>query len=260
MNKANVFLMENVCKGFPSPDGNKILKVLEDISLQIGEGEIIALLGPSGCGKSTILNIAAGFEAPDEGNVLFVNKKVTAPSSQRGVVFQSDVLFPWLTVRQNIAYGLKIQKRSNSLIEEKCEKYIELVGLKGFDHFYPNQLSGGMKQRVALARVLIMEPKMLLMDEPFASLDAQTRISMQQLLLSISSQLNPSVLFVTHDVEEALILADRVYIMSRLPGRIISEMTVSFEKPRNISLFGKLEFSEVKREILELLFNQNKNE
>lgn len=256
MNKEIVFFMGNVRKNFTSPDGGKRLQVLEGISLQIGDGEIIALLGPSGCGKSTILNIAAGIEAPDEGNVLLFGKPVTAPSSQRGVVFQSDALFPWLTVRQNIVYGLKLQKLRNSLTEEKCEKFIDLVGLKGFEQYYPHQLSGGMKQRVALARVLIMEPKMLLMDEPFASLDAQTRISMQQLLLSISDQLNPSVLFVTHDVEEALILADRIYVMSKLPGRIKHEISVPFPKPRPISLLGNPLFSETKGEILRLLFEQ----
>ena len=256
MNKEIVFFMGNVRKNFPSPDGVNRLQVLEDIVLQIGEGEIIALLGPSGCGKSTILNIAAGFEAPDEGKVLFLGEPVTAPSSQRGVVFQSDVLFPWLTVRQSIAYGLKLQKLEGPVIEKKCGKYIDLVGLKGFEYYYPHQLSGGMKQRVALARVLVMEPKMLLMDEPFASLDAQTRISMQQLLMSISDQLNPSVLFVTHDVEEALILADRIYIMSKLPGRIKQEISVPFPKPRPISLLGNHLFSETKGEILRLLFEQ----
>lgn len=255
MNRENVFFMDNVWKSFPSPAGNEMLNVLEAVTLQISEGEIVALLGPSGCGKSTILNIAAGFESPDKGNLTFHGAQVTAPSSQRSVVFQSAVLFPWMTVRQNITYGLKLQKQKSSVIEEKSEKYISLVGLKGFEHYYPHQLSGGMQQRVALARVLIMEPKMLLMDEPFAALDAQTRISMQQLLLSISMQLNPSVLFVTHDVEEALILADRVYVMSRLPGRIIREILVPFEKPRTISLIGKLEFSKAKQEILELLFH-----
>lgn len=256
MNKEIVFFMGNVRKNFPSPDRVKRLQVLEDIALQIGEGEIIALLGPSGCGKSTILNIAAGFEAPDAGKVLFLGEPVTVPSSQRGVVFQSDVLFPWLTVRQNIAYGLKLQKLESLSMEKKCGKYIDLVGLKGFEHYYPHQLSGGMKQRVALARVLVMEPKMLLMDEPFGSLDAQTRISMQQLLMSISDQLNPSVLFVTHDVEEALILADRIYVMSKLPGRIIHEISVPFPKPRPISLLGNPLFSETKGEILQLLFDQ----
>jgi NitT/TauT family transport system ATP-binding protein len=258
VNVEDVLTIKNVKKSFVSPAGDKLLNVLEDITIQIREGEIIALIGPSGCGKSTVLNITAGFESADEGSVTFMGTPVIAPSSQRGVVFQSAVLFPWLTVRQNIEYGLKLQKLNPVLIEEKCEKYINLVSLNGFEHYYPHQLSGGMQQRVSIARILIMEPKMLLMDEPFASLDVQTRISMQQLLLSISMQLNPSVLFVTHDVEEALILADRIYIMSKLPGCIIREIIVPFQKPRPISMIGNIEFAEAKREILQFLFDQNK--
>ncbi|MGI6678386.1 MAG: ABC transporter ATP-binding protein [Dehalobacterium sp.] len=253
MNKQDVLLLKNMYKTYPGPSGQEKLHVLEDISLQIGQGEIIALLGPSGCGKSTVLNISAGFESPDAGEVLFFNQPVTAPSPQRSVVFQSAVLFPWLTVRQNIAYGLKRKKMSRSRIEEESKKFINLVGLEGFDNYYPHQLSGGMQQRVALARVLILEPQMLLMDEPFAALDYQTRISMQQLLLSISMQLNPSILFVTHDVDEALILADRIYIMSRLPGRIIREIIVPFQKPRSISTLTQQKFMDIKQEIFQLL-------
>lgn len=257
MSREKVFIMDNVCKSFPSPGGDKRLTVLENITLELGEGEIVALIGPSGCGKSTILNIAAGFEAPDEGDVLFNGEPVVEPSSKRGVVFQSAVLFPWLTVAQNIAYGLTLRKLDGNLINEKCKKYIDLVGLSGFEHYYPHQLSGGMQQRVSIARVLIMEPKMLLMDEPFASLDAQTRISMQQLLLSISLQLNPSILFITHDVEEALILADRIYVMGKLPGRIKHQISVPFPKPRSISLLGNPLFSETKHQILQLLFAES---
>jgi NitT/TauT family transport system ATP-binding protein len=256
MSGENVFIMKNVWKSFSSPMGDKPLTVLENITLKIDEGEIVALIGPSGCGKSTVLNIAAGFEEPDEGHLLFKGEPVIAPSSKRGVVFQSAVLFPWLTVKQNIVYGLKLKKLNHNLQDEKCEKYISLVGLKGFEHYYPHQLSGGMQQRVSITRVLIMEPKMLLMDEPFASLDAQTRISMQQLLLSISLQLNPSILFITHDVEEALFLADSIYVMSRLPGRIKHEIHVPFPKPRTISLLGNPSFSKAKHEILQLLFEQ----
>lgn len=255
MGRENVFIMNNVRKCFPSPSGDKPLNVLENITIKIDAGEIIALIGPSGCGKSTVLNIAAGFEKPDEGSALFDGEPVAGPSSKRGVVFQSAVLFPWLTVKQNVAYGLKIKKLSRGVQDEKCAKYIGLVGLKGFEHYYPHQLSGGMQQRVSIARVLVMEPKMLLMDEPFASLDAQTRLSMQQLLLSISMQLNPSILFITHDVEEALILADRIYVMSRLPGRIKHEISVPFPKPRSISLLGNPLFSEMKHKILQLLFD-----
>ena len=256
MSREHMLLMQNVWKSFPSPLGEEPLGVLEDINIEIGESEIITLIGPSGCGKSTVLNLAAGFETPERGNVLFAGEAITAPSVKRGVVFQSAVLFPWLTVKQNIAYGLKLQKLDRCLIDEKCKEYINLVGLQGFEQYYPHQLSGGMQQRVSLARVLIMEPKMLLMDEPFASLDAQTRISMQQLLLSISMQLKPSILFITHDVEEALFLSDRIYVMSRLPGRIRHEIRVPFSKPRQLSLLGNPEFTQLKREILQLLFDQ----
>lgn len=255
MKNEKKLIIDKVEKSFFLPSGKGRLKVLEDISLNADEGEIIALLGPSGCGKSTLLNIAAGFEKPDEGQVLFMGKPVVMPSPQRGVVFQSAVLFPWLTVKQNIAYGLKLHKQKHEAIEKKGSRYIQLVGLEGFENYYPNQLSGGMQQRVALARVLVLEPRMLLMDEPFAALDAQTRIAMQQLLLSISAQIKPTVMFVTHDVEEALILADRVYVMSKLPGRIICEEEVPFKRPRPISIIGSIEFSKIKSEILELLFN-----
>lgn len=253
MSGENVLLLNQVYKSFPSPSVEKDLEVLKDISLKIDEGEIVALLGPSGCGKSTVLNLSAGFESPDQGEVLFLGMPVTAPSPQKSVVFQSGVLFPWLTVRQNIEYGLKIQKQDRTFIGEACKKYINLVGLEGFENYYPHQLSGGMKQRVALARVMILKPRMLLMDEPFASLDYQTRISMQQLLLSISQRLNPSVLFVTHDVEEALILADRIYIMSKLPGGIVQELFVPFQKPRTIATIGNPDFTKAKEEILQLL-------
>ncbi|UWG98723.1 ABC transporter ATP-binding protein [Dehalobacter sp. DCM] len=245
------FVMNKVNKNFSS--GKQLLKVLEDVSLEIEEGELVALLGPSGCGKSTLINLAACFEKPDDGQVLFMGRPITMPSPQRGVVFQSAQLFPWLTVKQNISYGLTLQKQKKEIIEDKCSKYIQLVKLEGFEYYYPPQLSGGMQQRVALARVLIMEPRMLLMDEPFAALDAQTRLAMQQLLLSIAREIEPTVLFVTHDVEEALFLADKVLVMSRLPGRIIHEVKVPFQRPRPISLIGSTAFSKLKRSILALL-------
>ncbi len=254
MSRDTVLRVQNVWKSYPSPAGNEPLDVLEDIALEIGRGEIVTLIGPSGCGKSTVLNLIAGFDTPDKGTIFFDKEPVTAPSAKRGVVFQSPVLFPWLTVKQNIAYGLKLRKSDRSLIDEKCKEFINLVGLDGFEHYYPHQLSGGMQQRVSLARVLIMEPKMLLMDEPFASLDAQTRISMQQLLLSISTQLNPSILFITHDVEEALLLSERIYVMSQLPGRIRHEISIAFSLPRDISLFSDPGFTGLKRKILQLLF------
>ncbi|AOY77798.1 ABC transporter ATP-binding protein [Clostridium formicaceticum] len=254
MNNQKELIIDKIEKNFSYPLKQGNLKVLEDVSLYMEVGEIIALLGPSGCGKSTLLNIVAGFEKPDKGQVVFMGKTVIAPSPERAVVFQSATLFPWLTAKQNIAYGLKLHKQKQEVIKEKCKKYIELVGLQGFENYYPAQLSGGMQQRVALARVLVLEPRMLLMDEPFAALDAQTRIKMQQLLLSISAQIKPTILFVTHDVEEALILADKVYVMSKLPGRIIRQVEVPFKRPRSISIIGTNGFSKTKREILQLLF------
>lgn len=255
MNIEKELIIEKVEKSFVLSSGACKLKVLQDFSMDIKKGEIIALLGPSGCGKSTLLNIVAGFEKVDLGKVLFMGQPITAPSPQRGVVFQSGVLFPWLTVKQNIAYGLKLAKEGYEIIEEKCSQYIQLVGLEGFEDYYPNQLSGGMQQRVAIARILVLQPRMLLMDEPFGALDAQTRLAMQQLLLSISIKIKPTILLVTHDVEEALLLADRVYIMTKLPGRILREVEVPFKKPRSISLIGSYEFSNLKNEILKLLFD-----
>lgn len=247
-------IANSVHKSFSAPAEESSLAVLENISVIVEQGEIVALVGPSGCGKSTLLNIAAGFEKPDTGEVLFMGNTITGPSPERAVVFQSASLFPWLTVKENIAFGLKTAKVKPKIIEEKCSRFIELVGLAGFENYYPYQLSGGMQQRVALARVLVLEPKMLLMDEPFAALDAQTRLAMQQVLMSISMALKPTILFITHDVEEALILADKVYVMSKLPGTIIRELEVPFARPRPISIIGDPQFSKLKSEILAQLF------
>jgi NitT/TauT family transport system ATP-binding protein len=256
MSKNHLFIMENVSKCFQSPDGSQCLEVLEDITIKIDKGEVVVLIGPSGCGKSTVLNIAAGFSLPDAGSLIFDGEPITSASSMRGVVFQSAVLFPWLTVRQNIEYSLKLKRLDHKTIDERCKKTIRTVGLDGFESYFPYQLSGGMQQRVSIARVLIMEPKMLLMDEPFVSLDAQTRISMQQLLLKISAEFEPAILFITHDVEEALMLADRIYVMSRIRSRIRHEMNVPFPRPRTFSLLGNPMFSNAKAELLKLLFDQ----
>jgi NitT/TauT family transport system ATP-binding protein len=252
---AKELVLDKVGKSFFLPSESDGLKVLEGISFEIEQGEIIAILGPSGCGKSTLLNIVAGFEKQDSGRVLFMGKPITTPSPQRGVVFQSAVLFPWLTIYENIAYGLKLQRKDIKNIKKKCSELIKLVDLEGFENYYPDQLSGGMQQRVALARVLVLEPRMLLMDEPFAALDAQTRMAMQQLLLTITEKISPTILFVTHDVEEALILADKVFVMSKRPGHITRELIVPFRRPRALSLAGSIDFSRMKSEIMEFLFN-----
>lgn len=252
---AKELVLQKVGKRYFLPSEADGLKVLEDISFEVEQGEIIAILGPSGCGKSTLLNIVAGFEKQDSGRVLFMGEPICAPSPQRGVVFQSAVLFPWLTVYQNVAYGLKLQKRDINNIKKKCGEFIKLADLEGFENYYPDQLSGGMQQRVALARVLVLEPRMLLMDEPFAALDAQTRTAMQQLLLAITEKISSTILFVTHDVEEALILADKVFVMSRRPGRITRELIVPYSRPRALTLTGSADFSKMKNEIMGFLFD-----
>lgn len=246
-------VVDGVGKSFVVPGERKRIRVLEDILIKAKEGEIVSIVGPSGCGKTTLLNIIAGFEPADEGRVIYRGKTVQGPSPERAVVFQSAVLFPWLTARGNISYGLKRKGENRRSIRRLSEKFIQMAGLEGFDNFYPDQLSGGMQQRVALARVLVLNPRVLLMDEPFASLDAQSRSTMQQLLLELWQELKPTILFVTHDVEEALFLADRTYILSKRPGKIIRERQVSFDRPRSLPLTGTPAFSQLKSEVRELL-------
>lgn len=240
-------------KSYVHPKGGEQCLVLDDVSLTVGKGELISLVGPSGCGKSTLLRLIAGFETAESGMVEFCSKPVSGPSPERGVVFQSPVLFPWLNVRENIAYGLKLHRLSDETIEHLCQSYMRLTGLSDKGDFYPAQLSGGMQQRVALARVLVLEPKMLLLDEPFASLDAPTRMRMQQLLLEVSAKIGLTSLLVTHDVEEALLLSDRVYVLSGSPACIIREVTVPFARPRLLELVGDSDFASLKHEILHAL-------
>jgi NitT/TauT family transport system ATP-binding protein len=252
LESTNLFA-NGISKSFSTPGTDTSLKVLEDIRFHIMEGEFVSILGPSGCGKSTFLNILAGFEDSDSGKVACCGDPVKAPSPQRAVVFQSPVLFPWLSVKNNILYGLKLRKQGKKGTEDIASSYIKAVGLDGFEDYYPSQLSGGMQQRAALARALVLRPKVLLMDEPFASLDAQTRYSMQQLLLRLWEEYRHTVVFITHDVEEALLMSDRICIMSKRPGTIIEEMPVPFARPRPLSLTGSREFSMLKNHILERL-------
>lgn len=252
-------VVDRVGKSFPDPNGRERLRVLEDITFSAAEGEIVGIVGPSGCGKSTLLNIIAGFEPADEGRVIYCGKPVQEPSPERAMIFQSAVLFHWLTVRDNISYGLRRKGENNRNIRKLADKYIQSVGLEGLENFYPGQLSGGMQQRVALARVLALHTRVLLMDEPFSSLDAQSRLTMQQLLLSLWQELRPTILFVTHDVEEALFLADRAYILSKRPGKIIRELHVPFDRPRSLSLTGTTSFSRLKNEVMNILIAQANN-
>jgi NitT/TauT family transport system ATP-binding protein len=230
--------------------GQTEVRALDGISLTINEGEFVALLGPSGCGKSTLLNLLAGFEKTTEGTLLFDGETVTRPGPDRGVVFQEAALFPWLNVWQNVVFGPQVQGVARSEYESKARKLLKLVGLEAFAEALPVQLSGGMRQRVGIARVLAMSPRALLMDEPFGALDAQTRLSMQQLLLDVWQSLGTTVLFVTHDIDEAILLSDRICVMSARPGRIIRTIPIALARPRSIASLVSPEFIAYKARIM----------
>ena len=230
--------------------GQTEVRALDGISLTINEGEFVALLGPSGCGKSTLLNLLAGFEKITEGTLLFDGETVTRPGPDRGVVFQEAALFPWLNVWQNVVFGPQVQGVARSEYESRARKLLKLVGLEAFAEALPVQLSGGMRQRVGIARVLAMSPRALLMDEPFGALDAQTRLSMQQLLLDVWQSLGTTVLFVTHDIDEAILLSDRICVMSARPGRIIRTIPIALARPRSIASLVSPEFIAYKARIM----------
>lgn len=222
--------VENVVKAF-GQDGDAT-PVLENVTLRAARGELICLLGPSGCGKSTLLKIIAGFIPPDSGDIRIEGSPISGPGPDRCVVFQEDALFPWLTVAENVAFGLKGRKMSKNALREKVERFLELVGLAPFRDYLPREISGGMKQRAALARVLVLRPKTLLMDEPFGALDAQTREDMQALLLGLRERFAHTIVFVTHDVAEALAIGDRVFVMGPRPGTLVLETAIEARHPR----------------------------
>ena len=215
---------------FNGPTGKEPLSVLHDMSFSIGTGEFVVILGPSGCGKSTILNILAGFERQSSGEVTVLGRPVGGPSPEYGMVFQEDSLFPWLTVKDNILFGPHCRGENPLPDVSAC---LELVNLPGIEKFMPHQLSGGMKQRIALARLLINHPRLLLMDEPFGALDAQTREDMQELVVSVQMKYGPTVVFVTHDVDEAVFLADRILVLSTRPAMLSEVIPVPATRPRN---------------------------
>ncbi|AWP57478.1 ABC transporter ATP-binding protein [Bordetella bronchiseptica] len=223
---------------------------LDQIDLQVAEGEFVALLGPSGCGKSTLLNLIAGFEAPSGGELRVGGGAVERPGPERGVVFQEAALFPWLNVWENVVFGPKIAGLSRREYAARAEEMLEITGLSAFKRHLPVQLSGGMRQRVGIARVLTLGSRVLLMDEPFGALDAQTRLTMQELLLSVWQTLRTTVVFVTHDIDEAILLADTIYVMSARPGRIATRIEVPIERPRSLDLITGEVFNGLKREIL----------
>jgi NitT/TauT family transport system ATP-binding protein len=227
--------------------------VLQGVDLDVSKGEFCCLIGPSGCGKSTLLRIIGGLIAPTGGRVAIDGQPVVSPRPDVGVVFQSFNLLPWRTVAGNVELGLEEQGVSRTARRERARAWIARVGLDGFGRFYPGQLSGGMQQRVGLARALAIEPDILLMDEPFGSLDAQTRLLMQGDLLELWGASRKTVLFVTHDVEEALFLADRVLVMSPRPGLVIDAVDVPFERPRRDALRGDARFARIKEDLWERL-------
>jgi len=233
--------------------GGRRLLALQEIDLSVAPREFAAILGPSGCGKSTLLNMVAGFDRPTGGSVRVGGADIEAPSPQRAVVFQEPALFPWLSVMENVLFGPKTQGQPAAEYRVHAAQIIEQVGLKGFEASYPAELSGGMRQRVGIARVLIMQPQVLLMDEPFGSLDAQTRSLMQELLLEVWERHHQTVLFVTHDIEEALLLADRVCVMTARPGRIKKSIDVHIPRPRAIDVTTSPEFNALRRQVLALI-------
>ena len=216
---------------------------LQDISLEIQSGEFICVVGPSGCGKSTLLNLIAGLDRPSDGELIFDGKPITRSGADRVVVFQEPALYPWLNVRANVEFGLKIKGTPKNEQRDIVDRYLELVNLTRFERALVHELSGGMKQRVQLARALAVEPRMLLMDEPFAALDAQTRDSLQLDLQDIWSRTRSTILFITHNVREAALLADRVFVMTPSPGRMKAEIPVPLPRPRNLDTHSVVDFA-----------------
>ena len=232
---------------------------LQDVNLTVKESEFVMIVGPSGCGKTTLINIIGGLDEATSGEVLLDGKPVSAPGVDRGMVFQGYSLFPWLNVQKNIEFGLKMKGIPAAERADQAKKYIELVGLKGFETALPKQLSGGMKQRVAIARTLANEPEVLLMDEPFGALDAQTRVVMQELLADISRRTGTTILFITHDIDEAVLLGERVYVMSRRPGTVRDVIEVNIPGERSHNSLVLPEFLETKKQIMDMLWQESQD-
>ncbi|MER5322958.1 ABC transporter ATP-binding protein [Streptosporangium roseum] len=218
--------IEGVSKSFSG------LPVVDDFTLNIAEGEFVSILGPSGCGKSTVLNIVAGFTRPTGGIVRVAGREISGPGPDRGICFQQAALFPWLTLIDNVTFGPRARRDFTAQHRERAERLIEEFGLADFARHLPSQLSGGMQQRAAIARVLMNDPAVLLMDEPFSALDAQTRLRMQRFLMQVQAEFGSTILFITHDVDEAVYVSDRVIVMSARPGRVVDELVIGSPKPR----------------------------
>ena len=244
-------VIENVSRVFPAVRGGTPTRALEPTSLTVGDNDFVTILGPSGCGKSTLLRLVAGLDTPTTGRILLDGRPVTDPGPDRGMVFQSYTLFPWLSVADNIAFGLR--EKGMPVVERQriVAQWLGNIGLQSFAAHYPKQLSGGMQQRTAIARALANDPAILLLDEPFGALDNQTRALMQELLLGIWERDRKTVIFVTHDIEEAIFLASRVLVMSARPGRIKADLPVDLPHPRHYTIKTSPEFSALKARLTE---------
>jgi ABC-type nitrate/sulfonate/bicarbonate transport system ATPase subunit len=250
-------VFDHVSVDFPGQRGRPAQRAVDDLHLEVPNREFLCLLGPSGCGKSTALNVLAGFLPPTEGAMLVDGIPVTAPHPDRGVVFQDANIFPWLTVEKNVGFGPSLRGERGPALKARVGDLIGKVGLTGFEQHLPLELSGGMRQRVGLARTLINDPSVLLMDEPFGALDAQTRIIMQELLLDLWERDRKTVLFVTHDIDEALLLGDRVVVMSARPGRVKEVLDVDLPRPRTYELTSDPRFAEMRRHLLHELHGES---
>ena len=242
--------IQGVSRTFVSPKG-QTTQALLPVDFDVAENDFVTILGPSGCGKSTMLRIVAGLDHPTSGRVLLGGRPVEGPGADRGMVFQSYTLFPWLTIEQNIRFGLRERGMPEAQQKERAAYFIAKVGLRGFEQHFPKQLSGGMQQRTAIARALANDPKILLMDEPFGALDNQTRVLMQELLLGIWEAERKTVMFVTHDIDEAMFMANRVAVFSARPGRVKTELAVDLPHPRHYTIKTSPEFMDLKARLTE---------
>lgn len=247
--------IDNLSVSFSSR--GKDMLAIQDVNITIKPGEFVCLLGPSGCGKSTLLNCVAGFVQPSLGSISVDNELITGPGPDRGMVFQQHSLYPWKTVLQNIAFGPEVTGRGQGSPKSTAQTFLRMVGLSKYADYYPHELSGGMQQRVGIARALANYPRLLLMDEPFGALDSQTRLMMQENLLKLWRDLSITVLFVTHDVDEAVFLSDRVLVMGSNPGRIVKDLSVSLSRPRNSDTTVSREFVELRKTCLDLIRHES---
>lgn len=236
-----------------NPKSKKKFQAIKDVSMDICENEFVCIVGPSGCGKSTILRMLAGLDFPSNGKILFDGEEIVGPSSERGMVFQSYTLFPWMKVVDNIRYGLKLKKMPKEEQLDIANRYLKVIGLSEFANSYPKELSGGMKQRVAIARALANSPQVLLMDEPFGALDPITKSSMQVLMREIFENSKQTIVFITHDIEEAVFLASKIYVMSATPGRIAKEIEINLPDSRTLDLKDTPEFISLRKDINKMM-------